>query len=59
MIPLWLYALLIRLGLGHWCRYDDEAHPEYVGFTCGICYRRGIHRGARPTTNREDGSRDA
>lgn len=44
-MPFWLYRTLRRLGLGHDCVYDDPTHPDYIGFTAGICYRRGIHGG--------------
>ena len=47
------HALLCRLGFGHDCVYDDPTDPDYPGFTAGICYKRGIHRGrayARPGT---------
>lgn len=40
--------LLIALGFGHWCVYDDPTHPDYSGFTAGICYERGIHKGRHP-----------
>lgn len=43
--PLWLYNLLVRMGKGHWCEYDDSTHPNYSGFTAGICYKKGLHKG--------------
>lgn len=35
-------------GVGHWCEYDNPSAPGYVGFTAGICYKRGLHRGRKP-----------
>ncbi|WP_374978116.1 hypothetical protein ACEYYH_10570 [Microbacterium trichothecenolyticum] len=46
-----------RLGFGHDCVYDDPTDPDYPGFTAGICYKRGLHRGrrwARPGTKLAD-----
>lgn len=51
---MWLYSLLLDLGFGHTCVYDDPTHPDYVGFTAGICYREGIHRGHRDETGENE-----
>ncbi len=47
MIPIWLYAACKKLGLAHVCEYDDRTHPNYVGFTAGLCYKRGVHGGRK------------
>lgn len=48
MIRYWWDRLLLTIGWGHVCIYDDPSNPRYIGFTAGICDKRGFHRGRRP-----------